>query len=335
MGLALRLAVAAALVAAVVLALVLIVGSNPTADHGSGDAGRTFFVSGRGSDSGPGTRSQPWRTLERAEAAVGPGDTVFVGRGEYGRERPQRRIEFSAAGTAEAPISWLRNPDEARPTFDGSLRITGAHNRVSGFLFEGPSGPIRENGEHEDVLVWINGDNVRLDHSEVRKSRWHAGVFVSRADEFSVDHDYIHDNGIRANLDHGVYISTDATGCVQDDVIADNRAWGVHLYPDATGVVISHNSVVGNGRGGIIVARASAQNLLVGNVVAGNHEYGIRAYELTGSANVAYGNDVYGQETDLAGDGMAFRYTTEAREPGPSAGPDEGDVCAEAFEGGS
>src|SRR5262245_61931814 len=45
--------------------------------------GATFYVSPAGSDSNPGTEAQPFRTIQRAANAVGPGNTVIVEDGVY------------------------------------------------------------------------------------------------------------------------------------------------------------------------------------------------------------------------------------------------------------
>lgn len=279
----------------------------------AGARASTYYLSGSGSDRGAGTLSHPWRTIERAERVVRAGDTVYLRAGTYGKQgegrREQRRTVLRASGTARAPISWRRYPGDPRPVFFGALRITGAHNRVSGLLFDGRSGPIEEQGGTNDVLVWLNAAGARLDHSEVRNSAWHAGVFVSRAAGFSVDHDYIHDNGVTANLDHGVYVSSGSSGRVADNLIADNFAWGVQLYPDVRGVTVVGNTILGNGNGGVIVANESADNLIVRNVVVGNREYGIRGYRLTGTGNRAVDNLVWNQPVDITGSGMSFRRT--------------------------
>jgi hypothetical protein len=257
-------------------------------------AASTYYASGSGSDDNPGTLSQPWRTIKHAEEVVDPGDKVYLRAGTYGAEKTRTTLKTS--GTALAPISWLRYPGDAQPTVLGALKVSGSYNRVSGLLFDGPSGWIPEMGE--EVLVWLNGDGDELDHSEVRDSAWHAGVYVSNAESFSIDHDYIHDNGVNYNLDHGIYVGS-GSGKIQNNLIANNLTWGVQLYPEASNVTVNHNTIVGNGRGGVIVGNEAAENLVVNNIVADNHEYGIRAYSLTGSGNRAIRNLLWNQDYDI------------------------------------
>lgn len=268
----------------------------------------TYYVSGSGSDKNPGTLAQPWQTVEQAKKVVAAGDTVYLRSGTYGAK--EHRTTLSTSGTVSSPISWLAYPGDERPVFLGALRLAGAYNRVSGILLDGPSGPIAEAGGSEEVLVWLNAKGTRLDHSEIREGAWHAGVFVSGAAEFSIDHDFIHDNGVTFNLDQGIYVSSNSSGTIADNLVADNFAWGVQLYPDAEPVVVNHNTIVGNGRGGVIVADESTGSLIANNIVSDNNEYGIRAYELTGTGNEAVGNLVWNQEVNTTGTGMTFTGTT-------------------------
>ena len=46
-------------------------------------SGNTYYVSTTGSDSNPGTQSQPWRTVQKAVDTVQAGDTVFIAAGTY------------------------------------------------------------------------------------------------------------------------------------------------------------------------------------------------------------------------------------------------------------
>ncbi|MBN1675055.1 MAG: DUF1565 domain-containing protein [Kiritimatiellae bacterium] len=78
--------------------------------------GNTYYVATTGDDAGPGTEAQPWRTLEKAAAAVAPGDTVRIKAGDYhvGEHWDVRR-----AGTETAPITY-------RAHGDGEVRISNA-----------------------------------------------------------------------------------------------------------------------------------------------------------------------------------------------------------------
>jgi len=63
---------------------------------------KDWYVSPTGSDSAAGTSAQPFRTISRAIAAVGPGERILVNAGTYAE-----RVRITGtvrAGTATAPI---------------------------------------------------------------------------------------------------------------------------------------------------------------------------------------------------------------------------------------
>ena len=89
-----------------------------------------FFVAPNGNDSGPGTFSQPFATVARAQTAVReilPGRTnsvvVMLRAGTYFLTQP---LSFTAAdsGTPAVEIAWQSYPGEA-PVVSGGMQITG------------------------------------------------------------------------------------------------------------------------------------------------------------------------------------------------------------------
>jgi hypothetical protein len=277
----------------------------------------TYYLSGSGSNANAGTLGSPWRTMGKAEENVKAGDTVYLREGTYGLEKAETRTELTKAGTAGSSISWLAYPGDPAPVFRGAVKVSGAYNRLSGIDFEGPSGKI--GSEAQEVLIWIAANGVRVDHGEVHGGKAHAGIYVSTAPEFTIDHDYIHDNGVTANLDHGVYVGTKSSGSIYDNLITDNFAYGVQVYEDATEVTVNHNTIVGNGRGGVVVgadveAKLSPSHILVANnIVDDNTAYGINAFELKGTVgNEARDNLIYPSAQNIEGEGMTFTGTTVA-----------------------
>src|SRR5215218_8104553 len=56
----------------------------PEAPSAPTRSGRHLYVTSRGSNSNPGTRHAPWRTIAKALRAARPGDTVIFRAGTYG-----------------------------------------------------------------------------------------------------------------------------------------------------------------------------------------------------------------------------------------------------------
>lgn len=56
---------------------------NPSGDSRIHAEGNVYYVSNNGSDYNPGTKSSPWRTIEKATHSLLPGDTVYIRGGTY------------------------------------------------------------------------------------------------------------------------------------------------------------------------------------------------------------------------------------------------------------
>lgn len=261
-------------------------------------SGDVRYVSGSGSDSGPGTSAQPWRTLGKALSDTPAGRTVILRPGTYGARGTVSWVRSS--GAAGSPVTIMGEPGAAKPTILGQFRVSGNHVRACGLLFEGPTGPI-VNGTAsskggEDVQVFIYGDDVAIVGCEVRNNAWHAGIYLWDADRAQIVDNYVHHNGssdpAQANLDHGIYFGS-GSGLVARNKVENNVAYGVHLYPQTTDVKVADNTITGNGRGGVILSEDVARTEIVGNVITNNRE-GIRTWDLRGSGNVAHDNRVFG-----------------------------------------
>ncbi len=117
--------------AVAILALCLLANACPAAD---------FFVAPAGNDASPGTRERPFATVQRAQQAAEPGDTVFIRGGTYllreaqvaKRERIWAYVtQLDKSGTPGKPIRYWACPNE-RPVFDLS-QVKPAGCRVTAF----------------------------------------------------------------------------------------------------------------------------------------------------------------------------------------------------------
>ena len=110
----------------------------------SARGGSAWFVSPSGSDDAPGSIEQPFATVQRAQKAAEPGDTVFVRGGVYRMTEAQiahRRSIFAhltfldKSGVPGKPILY-RAYREERPVFDCSA-VKPAGQRVTAFHVSG------------------------------------------------------------------------------------------------------------------------------------------------------------------------------------------------------
>src|SRR5215207_7175880 len=233
--------------------------------------------------------------LRRALRGARPGATIVLRPGVYGRRGAVLRLR--ASGTRGRPIT-IRGPlNGRRPRVLGQVRAEGDHLRLRRLVFDGPTGPVGNRSDDnpfgEDVQLWIRGDDVSVAESEVRDNHWHAGIYVT-GDRARIVRNHIHDNGdprdpAGSNLDHGVYWDSGSGGLLSDNVIAHNLAYGVHLYPDPQGVRVLQNTLVENGRGGVILAGNASGNVVANNIVAFNAGPRL-AFELSGGGNVLRNN---------------------------------------------
>jgi len=261
------------------------------------------YVSTTGSDSAAGTKTAPWRTLAKAIASVGPGETVVIEPGSYGARGTT--TYFSSAGTAGAPVTFRGNPAAPMPQILGHARVDASYQRLNYLLFDGPTGPVKaptaDNPDGEQVQVSIYGtavNGVEISDSEIRNSGWHAGIYASTANDVRITGNYIHDNGdfadpVQANASHGIYFSS-GSGLIANNVIEHNVARGIQLYTNPHDLLIANNTVVANGKSGIQFGTETTNSIAVNNLVAYNGEYGIRSASLTGTGNVVQRNLVWG-----------------------------------------
>lgn len=229
-----------------------------------------YVSSAHGSDDGTGAEDDPWRSLQHALDSVEPGQVVMLREGVY----PEWVNWWVAGGTEDAPVTLQAFPGE-RAVITGSLQIRVDWVRVTGLIFRGGTAANRK-----DVLLYVSGgDHVEISHNELYGSVSSA-IFLGdggdTADDVRIVNNHIHDNGDSSQFDHGVYCGHARNVLVANNVIERNTAFGVQLYPDCDDALVSNNTIVGNGRAGVIVGgdsdTASDRDRVVNNVIARNKE---------------------------------------------------------------
>jgi hypothetical protein len=263
--------------------------------------GQTYYVGPGGQDSGPGSRDQPWRTIQRAFDRLRPGERALVRSGIYSADLVMRR-----AGTPSAPITVMAAPGARvvlRPgstsgdTYAVRFRSGAAYVRLQGFVIELARGTSSTN-------VYFEGSahHIELARNDIRYSQ-DQGIFAEDSTRnLHIVGNRIHHNG-RGHVSgqhqsHGIYIEG------RDHLLANNiihdhpYGFGIQIYPANRGTIVVHNTIVGSALGAIVVGGdEGVGNITIrNNILAFNRGLGVRADSdcptgpVAVDTNVIYGN---------------------------------------------
>lgn len=219
------------------------------------------YLAPTGSDSNPGTRAEPFRTLARAAQVATPGTTVHVGPGIY-----SGGVRSTANGTTEARIVFQSTerwgakivpPLEARQGAAWDNR--GNYVDIIGFEIDG--------SQYQSGMKWLSGIYNGGSHNGVHDNRIHhialdvpcepkggAGIGVDsfyKGVDVAVTGNQVHDIGPPGcRYVHGIYIST--TASVRNNIVYRISGAGIHLWHDATRVTVNGNTVAASGTGIVV-----------------------------------------------------------------------------------
>ena len=112
----------------------------------------TYYVSTAGSDSNPGSQSQPWRTVQKAANTTVAGDTVNIATGTYAEN-----VTISASGSSASPITFNG------PGAVSSFVVRGAYIVLTNLTINGSGAPaVQWSGNNGYVTTCtINGATTR------------------------------------------------------------------------------------------------------------------------------------------------------------------------------
>ena len=238
------------------------------------------YVSPAGDDSNDGSRSRPWRTLQKAAATVRPGGTVLVRSGTYAG------FVLTASGSPGAPIRFAGFPGERLPIVAG--------------------------GEDDEVISLSKVRHVVLSRMTVQGAPEQFGAGV-RVDESA--HVTVSEMLLRGNRSFGVKVKDSTDVAIRGNAITRNET-GIEISGGGR-VAISANRIFdndrmvvndpepGNDRGanGIVLHRTAGPVRISGNRVWGNRarsiDYGYDggAFEIFASSNLSItGNRVWNNQ---------------------------------------
>jgi Right handed beta helix region len=319
--LAVRLKATAAGLVAALLALAPTAGAQrePVSAHAARAISCDRIASPGGSDSARGTLHRPFRTVQRLVNALRPGQTGCLLAGTY-----VGNVRIARGGRRGARVTVAAYPGQD-PTVAGRLEIIRGADYVTirGLSLDGANPTHLESPMVDGNHDTFSYDDVTNDHTGVcfgigsAQWGWATGTVVT--------HSRIHDCGQMTpgdNYQHGFYIGAASDTRVAWNLIYDNAARGIQLYPDAQYTTIDHNIIDGNGEGIIISGtggKASSHTDIFDNIVSNSRvRHDIESWWPRGNPvgvdNVVHDNCLWrGREGAIGAAGGGLQASNNAR----------------------
>jgi parallel beta-helix repeat protein len=242
------------------------------------------------SDSGPGSQTRPFCTIDRAASVAVAGDTVQVAAGTYEEE-----VVVDNSGTVGSPIVFTPAPgatvmiggESHAFTVDDLAWIT-----IQGFDIVGTT---------RDAIDVEYSSHVTLAGLEVslsgapNDSDKAVGISLYQTTDSLVT-----DNVVHHNSDRGIYLSYSSGNTIRANLSYENarvferEASGIHVYRSTSNTVVG-NIAHDNEDSGINIYTNSHNNLVLNNLSYGNGDHGVDVYRSTG--NRVIGNTIYDNVT--------------------------------------
>ncbi len=258
----------------------------------------TYYISPAGSDTNSGTIQAPWKHLQKAFDTLTAGQVVCLRTGTYepagAYNTPSYRHTISRSGQQGNPIVIRNYPGETAIVL-GLVVVRGNYLKLlgtppsGGLVFQGPLGPDASGVKGKGAgQVWLDRcHNVVLDHLEIRKNDYHAGLYASEVSDLQVLGCYVHDNGRfdvdtdamgqhPVNVDQGIYWAASAgTNRIANCLLEHNRSANLQLFAGSgkiTGLTIVENTIVKAMNSGVIIGKAADGNIFANNIVSMNSQ---------------------------------------------------------------
>lgn len=252
-----------------------------------------YYVDPEGSDAASGRREAPFRTIQRAAQAAGPGDTVLVRSGRYTGAR--RIVSLSRSGRAGAWITFLAER-RGGAVLDGQGQSAEgwyfgpqvAYVRVQGFEIRNLSEhgfDTYGGGVHDLVIAYNRIHHIGRNCTDTSNGRTGASLGAATR-RVTFDGNTWHDIGRLApgeqgcspkteyyqNHDHGIYVSdADSIKIINNVFYRFARGWAIHRYNSRSsstrGLLIANNTFLGANpyRSGQVILATPTEELRVEN----------------------------------------------------------------------
>ncbi len=298
-----------------------------TASSGYSGILRTMYVSATGTDSGAGSATNPWKTLQYAADNARAGDMIVVRAGTY------TGFQIYTSGTAANPIVFKADPgvlvnakQSAASAYSGAINMEGAsHVAIDGFTVKMATygsvrtgirsventGAVIRNNVIDDSSWWGvltgNSANLLIENNTITNTRVQHGIYIAN----SADNPVVRGNRVENSRGAGIQINADrdlpgdgiiSNALVENNVLLNNCS-GESASLNLNGVedsLIRNNLIASQFRNGITLYQDNQttgckRNTIIGNTVIGSAFYGISASGSGTTHNEFYNNILFSQ----------------------------------------
>jgi hypothetical protein len=200
------------------------------------------YISANGTDTSDcngGTKNNPWKSWDKAQACAQPGSTVYFMAGTYSDFAGSSNKQIRFQGTSSYPIEIKPAPGaEGRVYFSRAIEIYGEHGVVSGIDINANSTTA--------IAVTTYGNNIVLVQNKIHGAKRYACVKIVRgANSVSVIENEVYDCGTDPNstTNRGVALSTTANGTVFRGNQVHHAYGAIQVKGGATDILIENNRI--------------------------------------------------------------------------------------------
>jgi hypothetical protein len=271
----------------------------------------TYYVATTGSDTNPGTLSQPFLSLQRGVNAAAAGDTIIVRDGTYGggcSSTDSYAVSINKAGTSSAWIT-LKAENQWRATLDAqnachsfiNLGGSAAYWVIQDFrVINGYSGGIWSNSGASNIT--LRGNEIAyIGRRVITSSIGLPGTYANAAShdliyDGNVFHDIGRTGGTQTFHDHALYLHSQNTTIVNNVFYQPIAGWGIQTASGFSGL-IANNTFHGphaNREGHIMLWDPNGSVTIRNNIFYAPRTQAITSYAFSSSSCVIDHNMVYG-----------------------------------------
>jgi hypothetical protein len=267
------------------------------------------YASPGGSDSAPGTLTDPYGSVGKLVGSLAPGQAGCLRQGTYQGSVVAdsfRQIKIST------PDVTLRSYPSERATVVGRFWVANGADgvTVADLDLDGVNSRLLPSPTVNASDTTFSGVDVTNEHTGICFILGDSAGQYGRAARTVIEDSRIHDcGGMSQNHDHGIYVSAADGTVIRDNEIYDNADRGVQLYPDAQWTSVVGNVIDGNGSGVIFsgdYGKASSDNLVDSNLITNSQDrYNVEYYyppgNPVGRRNVLRRNCIHGAQGIYSG----------------------------------